>query len=204
MVAVYRKYPILVKALKYLSEYNSANHLSYHGIDHLFRVFTCAVDIFEYDDELDKSKELEVYLACLFHDIGHSGGVLTDDENVDISIKEFTLFWYKNIHTLDIDFQYVLKLIECTKYPYKVPTENLDVYGKIMRDVDMSYMLDNQGIVKNYTGLRNEFKMSFEEFTNLQDNFINHLKFYSKFCINEWKTCKLLRLEELEFLRNTK
>lgn len=199
LLTIYNKYPIIGKALNFINLTNSSNNCHYHGIDHLFTVFEHCVHVLNETHENLITHELELYLAALFHDYEHKGKMGNDFENID-KAKKGVLDFY-NIYP-EFDINEVLFLISCTEYPYIIKESDLTYEAKILRDADMSYLLQDISIVKLYYGLRTEFNMNLIDFINGQINFFNNLKFYDTYTQLRWISIKNNRIAELEYLKN--
>lgn len=187
---------LFFKAINYISQTSESNFLPYHGIDHLYTVYLWSDIIAEHSDLSENRTEL--LIAALFHDYNHSGGVLTDSENITnaiIGLKQFHL-----LHP-EFNLEYACYLIKCTEYPYKIEDNELDEYGQVIRDADMSYMFEAISTTKLYTGLRTEFKQDLKTFYKNQYNFLTSLKFYTKYASDLWENVyKNVRLKNLEDL----
>jgi len=203
MKDLYEKYPILIKAINFINISNgSSNHLQYHSIDHLFSVFQMCFEIIHYNKvyDYDVNYKLELYIAALFHDYAHSGGKLTDSENIINALDGVMLFHKANP---EFDLNIVIQIIKATEYPYTIDENDFTLFEqKIIRDADMCYLFQPLSIVKLYSGLRSEFGTDYNTFLNNQFNFLNNVKFYTEYHNNLWEnSVKELRLNELEMLK---
>lgn len=192
---------LFYRIINYLSENNLSNNLPYHNIQHLFDVYNMCLKIVNSDKKMRQYKNTqELFIACLFHDFNHSGGKLTDSENIENAINGVNQFLnsFDNIY----DIEQIEYLIKCTEYPYTIKSEELDDLGKIIRDSDMVYLLSDQSVIKLYTNLRNEFNQTLEEFYQNQFKFLNNVSFYTDYCQNLWNKIKSDKLKELEQLTN--
>lgn len=200
---LYEEYPILIKAINFINISNGeSNHLPYHGIDHLFSVFQMCYEILHYNKsyEYDVNYKLELYIAALFHDYAHSGGKLSDAENIINALDGVMLFHKANP---EFDLNIVVQIIKATEYPYTISDAEITLLEqKIIRDADMCYLFQPLSIVKLYCGLRNEFGTDYNTFLNNQYNFLNGVTFYTEYHNNLWlETVKEYRLNELEMLK---
>ncbi len=203
MIEIYEKYPLTVKAINFINiSNNESNHLPYHGIDHLFEVMRFAFITFENDPLCKESNinKLELLIAALFHDYGHSGGKTTDDINIGNAINGVSLFHSANP---EFDLNEVINLIKATEYPYTVPESELTLSSKVLRDSDMCYLFYDVSMVKLYSGLRTEFGTNYSTFLTNQVAFINGMTFYTERNSKQWiNVYKTLRLKELSYLTN--
>lgn len=105
------------------------NH--YHNFNHALNVTYNA----KYISEKLGLDSTPFVLASLFHDFGHSGGTLTDKENINIAVKGLAEFFNEEAYLLkDLKFDYIERLIRCTEFPYT--TDPKDIGECIMRDAD--------------------------------------------------------------------
>lgn len=190
MIKYYIKFPILTKAIKYIIQLNNSTN-TYHNIDHLFNVFKYCTILSE--QEIIKN-ELELYIAALFHDYNHIGK-MSNDKKAKEAVTTF--------HSLypQFNLEYVHYLIDATEYPYTVNENLLTIEAKIIRDADMSYIIEDISIVKLYYGLRNEFEQPLNEFLENQVKFYTNIKFYTQYMQNIWYKIKEDKLKEIEFLK---
>lgn len=152
------------KSFKYISNKSKSNTLPYHNMDHLVMVFNNSYSASEYyklDEILGESTTKELCVASLFHDSNHSGGELSDPENVSNSIKLFDEFWeeYNNgeLSNDDLEFQKnVHNIILATEYPHR--DMDLNIQQKIIRDADMMSFNQNNHLYSVIFGLSEEFK----------------------------------------------
>lgn len=204
MIELYTKYPILIKAINFINISNGrSNSCPYHGIDHLFEVFKMVHNIILNNTiyEYDVNYKLELYIAALFHDYAHSGGVLTDDKNIINALEGLYLFHQANPY---FDLSITTEIIKATEYPYSIKDEDIKLFEqRLIRDADMCYLFDDLSVVKLYYGLRVEFKKDLNEFYNNQYNFLNNVQFYNEYYNNLWNTSvKDIRLKELQLLKD--
>lgn len=177
---------IYYKAINFISKTNKSNSLPYLGIDHLFSVYKQCIKILNNIEQRDFLKQKELLISALFHDCDHSGGKLSDFNNIQNAIKCVETF---NIickeSNIELDIEFIKYLIRCTEFPYTVEDSRLTIEAKILRDADLCYLFDDLSIVKLYTGLRNEFNQTlfleycskYEEHAIILINIENNKKF---------------------------
>lgn len=195
LLDIYNQYPILVKAINFINLTNPSNQCPYHGIDHLFTVFKYAATLSgKYSDS-----RLHVLLAALFHDYSHKGSMGNDADNINKALYGVQLF--HEAHP-DFDLNLVNYLIKCTEFPYVIPESELTHDAKIMRDADLSYLLEEISIVKLYSGLRKEFGFNLTDFMNSQIGFFNTVKYHDSELQSLWANhIKADRIAELKILQ---
>ena len=196
MLKYYIKYPVLIKALKFINQTNPGNKNTYHNIDRLFTVFKYTTILSE---QISIKNEIELFIAALFHDYNHLGKMGNDNLNIE-KAKYTVAEFHKLFPEFNLDI--VHYLIDCTEYPYTVKDKALTIEGKMIRDADMSYILEDISIVKLYYGLRNEFDQTLETFLDNQTNFLSNVKFYTPYLQNIWNSIKEDKLYEIELLKN--
>lgn len=153
---------VYLKAFKYISLKSKSNNLPYHNIDHLVMVFNNAyssANYYKLDETVRPNAIKELCLSALFHDTNHSGGELSDSENVENSKNFFKEFWLEyNGELSDEDKEMeemILDIISSTEYPHK--DMDLSIQHKLIRDCDMmSFNQDNHTYSTIY-GLGTEF-----------------------------------------------
>lgn len=198
MTEIYKKYPILVKAINFINLNNQpANQSPYHSIDHLFTVLRSCVQTASLKENETKL-ELELFIAALFHDYGHRGTMGNDHDNILKALEGLKLFHDANPNEFALGTTGYF--IACTEYPYVVSDELVTKEAKILRDADMSYMFEDLSIVKLYNGLRTEFRQDLKTFVDSQEKFFNSMKFYVKSNQELWEICRPKRLYELKLI----
>lgn len=194
LLDIYKQYPLVLKAINFINLTNPSNQCPYHGIDHLFTVFSYAAKLSEHNSE----NRLELLIAALFHDYSHKGSMGNDHDNITKALYGVQLFHDANP---DFDLGVVYYLIQCTEFPYVIPEDQLTHNAKIIRDADLSYLLEDISIVKLYSGLRKEFGFNLTDFMNSQINFFNSVKYYDVYLQSLWLDKYLIRVEELNLLQ---
>ena len=184
---------IYVKAFKYISNHSTSNTLPYHNIDHLVMVFNNAYTAAQYyklDEVLRETATMELCVASLFHDSNHSGGKLSDNENVANSRRLFTDFYSKYIgKKLGVDEvkfkDRVIEILMATEFPHKdgEPT----IQQKIIRDCDMMSVLQDNYLYSVIYGLKEEFGVdTVKQQIKNQTLFTMNLKMFT-----EWGEAKI-------------
>jgi len=172
---------LYLKAFKYISINSKSNTLPYHNMEHIMLVFTNAYyasNYYKINETLRDSAEEELCVAALFHDVNHSGGELTDSENISNSILSFESFWidYNNGEIGESESKFrrnVIDIIEATEFPYK--DMDLNIQQKIIRDCDMMSFNDDNHIYHYLFGMKEEFGI---------EDFNDQLKNQTKFILN--------------------
>jgi hypothetical protein len=173
--------------LEYFFEHNKTTaeyHSNYHSICVALNCYEGACH-----QQLSESETKIVVLAGIFHDFNHSGGVLTDDKNIELAIfglcKAFTLETLRSLSsTYKYDFSHdefkqTVKTLAITKYPFE--KEPVTIMEQIIRDADLMQPYEQNAVVlKNqYDGLRIEIERAYpmkftaEEFAAGQLSWLN-------------------------------
>lgn len=189
---------IFYEAKTYILENNIVEN-DYHNNEHMINVFNNAMMLFEhYKDEynLITYHKLVLGLAALFHDFNHSGGELTDKENIElalVALKEFL----KTINKSDL-YDDIKNIIIATEFPHL--DIELDILQKIIRDADtMGGIIEGwQSVVSN---LASEYNKSLEEFIPSQIKFLDTVKFNTDYCNQLLKDNKEKIIEELNKMK---
>lgn len=189
-------------AKNYILENNLVEN-DYHNNEHMINVFNNSMMLFEhYKDEYDliTYHKLVLGLAALFHDFNHSGGKLTDKENIElalVALKEFLVtqvnFARVTISKSDL-YDDIENIIIATEFPHL--DIELDILQKIIRDADtMGGIIEGwQSVVNN---LSSEYNKSLEEFIPTQIKFLDVVKFNTDYCNQLLKDNKEKIIEEL-------
>lgn len=213
----------IVKKLDLVSEFNYYNRnavswkLPYHNKFHTYcMVKNCYEAAIELGLPFQDTRIL--ITAAIFHDFNHTGGKLTDAENISIAIKAYSRFleeYNKNI----ID-EYlktcVVRLIQITEYPFKQEPEFIE--EKIIRDADLMQMFEPEWFDHVIIGLSKELlrKDSFtteELIDTLKKNeeFLSKQKIYTKWGLKKFNLSYIRRVTsekikelELELIKNKK
>jgi hypothetical protein len=143
-------------------------------------------------------------ISAMMHDFNHSGGVLTDEENVTIAIDAFI-----NISKEDKESNNkIVANIKATQYPYVLDQDSLSLEQLIIRDADLL-----QGVRDDYhqqviIGLSTEFKQDLKSFMPNQIKFWNSAKYHTQHANRLWNSVKESRIEDAtkiaEILTSTK
>lgn len=171
---------LLKKALVYVSNNNKSSYLPYHNILHLLSVFDTALEISN-TLLIEDNEKVELGVACLFHDMNHSGGVgrLPDIDNINIAIDCFKLFFKENESYFDdISMQNIIELIKCTEFPKKHEAISLTQQCIMDADILQCYRQDWFIIV---CGLSTELNIPIKTMLNQQKTFIDNLTFYTEY-----------------------
>lgn len=179
----------LIHEISYLLNNNKSNNLPYHNLNHLLHVTEMVNDAIEYYEKqgIDLLKQ-ELLVAALFHDINHSGGLLTDDKNIDIAIEEFNNFYKQSVLNgivLNYNPDIVKSFIKITEYPANY-THELTLEEMIIKDADMMQIRQSNYIQQIIIGLAEESNITITEQINNQIKFLENLEFLSEWG-NEFK-----------------
>lgn len=148
---------LLKEIIAYLKLHNPNPMAPYHNNEHMEGVWHIAKDIWaiEKNDPLyalpDKEEvmTIQLMLATMFHDFGHTGGMMSDRENIKRSVKALKRFVLVDSKVINkkvtkkykdsIGFMLwgAVALIDVTEYPFvKNPVNKMEF---IMRDADLLY-----------------------------------------------------------------
>jgi hypothetical protein len=160
----------------------------YHNFRHMSHVFwLCYQASIFYNDTLTKREKRNLLIAALFHDFDHLGRFGSDDINIERSLRALK----KHICPEDIPHENSIgSLIKITEYPYKVPSDNIDMMGKILRDADVSQALNVAWIQQVVFGLAAEWNKAPMEVLRMQRGFHQNLIFHT-----EWARTRFPREE---------
>lgn len=126
----------LLKTLSVIMEDNPSKDIPYHNNRHMQVVYDIAMEIYECDAETKSNRDrVIIAIAVLLHDYGHSGGELSDAENIDIACKVLKHPLLYNVPT-DI-LEEAEDAIRCTEYPFIKEPDNF--IQECLRDADILY-----------------------------------------------------------------
>lgn len=183
------------EAMNYVVENNKATH-AYHNTSHMIQVYNNVQSICATlpKDEVSKKDCELISIAALFHDINHSGGKLTDKENVEIAVNAFKKY-AKSKDFAEDEVSFVQHIIEATQYPYVDIKE--DIFTDIIRDSDILGCVGD-GWSTIFMNLAKEFGHTVEKFAPMQIKFYENLKFRTQFAKDLQKQNQKSIIEILE------
>ena len=189
---------IFESAKTYISENNIIDN-AYHNNEHMINVFNNSMLLFnhyEKEYQLEPYHKLLLGLAALFHDFNHSGGKLTDKENIELALVALEKF-LDECNKLDL-YNDIKNIIIATEFPHL--DIDLDPLQKIIRDADtMGGIIDGWKSV--VTNLASEYNKTLEEFIPSQIKFLNGVKFNTDYCNQLLKDNKERIIEELNKMK---
>lgn len=119
---------------------NNPSQHAYHNSNHCFTVAINSILASQYYNFSD-TDSLELIIASIFHDWGHSGGELSDSENIDIAVIAYTSA--ASIYKLYLNHQNIIRYIRATQYPH-MPVSELK--EQIMQDADLLQYLHEDAL----------------------------------------------------------
>jgi len=194
-----KQYSIWQKSFSYVIEKNDSSLLPYHNTRHLLNVFNSAVEIAD-SMGLDEKEIIDLGVACLFHDINHSGGKLKDRENIEIALDEFLNFVQLNPNDFSTySMTNIVNMILCTEYPQNRKPKQ--IVEKIIVDADLLQAFDVDWFLFAVKGLSVERGVSISQALVDQTIFINNIKFITEYAQNIHIDYKEQYIKELTFLK---
>lgn len=174
-IEIIDKYEYLQKAFKYILLHSKSNNGPYHNLNHLLTVLKyCYLGALS--EDIKNEKELrELLIAAIFHDVNHTIGKEKDDVNVKNSKEAISKFVKQE--EIDVDIDYINKLLDATQYPYIIEGKDLDLKQGIIRDADLMQVFEYNWIHQNIAGLSSELKMDFLDFVQPQRKFLESATF---------------------------
>lgn len=158
---IINQYPSLRKALKYIILTNKSNNAPYHNLNHLLTVTRHCYEALEYMDMGYNEYREHLLMAALFHDYNHSMGEQKDDVNVGLAKRELQKFIEEENIELSIPFMW--EVLDATQYPYVIPSKELNIYQRILRDADLMQIYEYDWLKQNIFGLSEEMKIPVEQ-----------------------------------------
>lgn len=172
-------------AFVFITEYSTSNNLPYHNIKHTFDVFINSYKIGTYEN-LNEKEIAELGVSALFHDYNHSGGELTDDDNIKNAILGVEQFFTLNKnYSTQYNIENIIDTIKITRFPYLQDPQNIS--QKIIRDADLLQTFEDDWIKMVLFGLRKEMKLSMKEMLGIQTKFLENIKFNTDYANEVYK-----------------
>lgn len=196
---------LLANEITLYNDTHNVNKLApYHNSEHMAVAYVIAKELWaveKHDPNFVMSAPEEVMdvilmLGVMFHDVNHSGGRLTDRENILWAIREIKQFCM--VHSKVMNGVFAKKypdwvwaamwaavgIIDCTEFPFvKHPATKLEC---IMRDADVlytAYVGDPKLVMED---LRTEistarnYNVTYEEMVIGQSAFVKNIVMYTK------------------------
>jgi len=150
----------------------------YHNFRHMFHVLWLVHEACRfYRDELTPREMRNALVAALFHDYNHSGMFGDDDLNIERAIRGLR----RHVATEDLPYiEVIVELIRGTQFPNVVPSDELDLCGKILRDADLSQAFSVAWIQQVVFGLAAEWGRKPIEVLRMQEPFHRNLAFQTE------------------------
>jgi len=119
---------------------------------------------------IDPEKARDGMIGMLWHDIKHSLGKTSDDENINRSVA----FLYEEGHPSDcLRFPRIARVMWATRFPYdKIPDAELNRIQGIARDADGGQAYDHAWLDLILFGLGSEIKKTPTEMLDMQPGFL--------------------------------
>lgn len=137
--------------------YNKYNNgIPYHNFDHVYSTGQRALYLLSLlEDNKSKMFEEELFLSCLFHDLGYSLESKSDYENISKAIELYKVYAQEKVHSKEVQ-DLVIKLIKATEFPHK--KSNLSTLEYIIQDADVTQVWEENNNVF-LDGLRKEYEI---------------------------------------------
>jgi len=175
---------------------NESINLPYHNLYHTLVVSNSVLEACQFYNISKEETDASV-CAGLFHDFNHSGGKQTDTWNVNTAIEAYNKW---NSQTNKFKDNLVESLILSTKYPYEKEQSELTLLECIMRDADMSQLLQTNRIQQNYLGVGKEFGLNARQSIEGTIKFIQTVVPNTVWFKMKWDSEKPIIEEELNLL----
>lgn len=143
----------------------------YHNDDHCLSVMLLADRL---HTEITGSNKAHYALICasIAHDVKHSLGKLSDDQNIENAIAVVDdYFAPSNSRSLRSFLNEVNRLISITRYPFLAENEPKTLAEKCIRDADLMYAMHPDGLESRKILERLTFEMTGRGFETSKDYF---------------------------------
>ncbi|MFA7284615.1 MAG: hypothetical protein WC004_02225 [Candidatus Absconditabacterales bacterium] len=168
----------------------------YHNIDHMFHVTGQLYDAIGFY-KISGRTARNLLIAGLFHDYNHSGGKLSDSENIAMALQGL----HKALLRQDKEYEKQIgALITATEWPHKHPDNLLapKLLVDIMRDADMTQCLSPIWIKDIIFGLQQERGKTYKDGFASQLPFLKSLTFRTQRAQQKFAEPLHKRIQELE------
>jgi hypothetical protein len=205
-IEIINKYEYLRKAFKYVLTHNTSNGAPFHNLNPLFVVTKSTYEALVHEGLIRKKEARATLLAAMFHDANHSMGLSSDKKNIE-DAKEFVrrFLFVESMHDnvkYHSDMSLIFAILDATEYPYVIPSKELSIYQKIIRDADISQVFQYNWIHQSVYGLSKEFKIEFADFVKMQRAYLNGVVFNTSWGRKMKKSNWPRLLKELKALEN--
>lgn len=172
---------ILRAGFKYILDNSNSLYLPYHNLNHNLTVMTYCYDNLCYEGLQETTESIHLLITALFHDYNHSGGKLTDAENIEKASEGLRNFIEYN--KFDIDLNLCNSYLKVTQFPYI--TEPIGMYEKIIRDSDLCGIFDAGFIQLGILGLKQEMGIiDMKKMFEMELGFISNIKFHTDYALS--------------------
>ena len=164
----------LAEVIDHRDKRNPSGNLPYHGNKHMNFMLSDCLNSYLYYQVWERGNQpiieySAIFYAAIFHDVDHSGGLLTDDLNVDNAIEAWRTFvdsptsntCISEAHTYHGKMVRLMVpvLIRATQYPYIEITESQEYREYVEADMhyhasvlDACYVLRDADLMSIYHG----------------------------------------------------
>jgi len=194
-IHIIQRSELLQKAFAYIVDNSTSNYLPYHNLNHLLTVLKY-VDYLAQEEGIYFDKRMPLHIAALFHDVNHSGGKLSDGENIQNAITAFKKFYENHVDYLMEDTKLIDQIVDniaCTQFPYVQANSITTHQQKIMRDADMMQQFEYNWINQTTLGLAMESGTDIRKFIHNQRHFLESTIFLTP-SANEFKARNWARM----------
>lgn len=160
----------------YVRETNPSNDLPYHNWIHTQHMVESVYEGALYHD-LPLQSQIDLVVAALFHDYGHSGGKTDDVTNIKVAKQALDLYTAMRYHMVEYIPDVVRLLISVTQYPFT--TAPIFAQEKIIRDADLMEMGRDTWHEMVIEGLRKEIQVSRNREITLEEMYRGQLDFHA-------------------------
>lgn len=194
---LFKRFPELQSAFKYILNNNPTNYAPYHNLNHLINVTRRCYTLADASGVLIEDMD-DLLIAAMFHDTDHSIGVETDDNN---NLKRCLRFFQQYVvdKQVNINHYSVEKIMLATKYPHE-KIKNISLKEMIIRDADLLGFIEDDRFINRIVGLSREFNISINDMINSEIDFVSKISLKLD-CSQEYNTQLKYWIEELKQYR---
>lgn len=164
---------------EFVTEQNAGRDNTYHNNAHMASVALACSELFQIEARHLPSDDIDLLLvAAMLHDFNHSGGALSDKENIALALEHGVDAIHENlVRQFGMMFVWIVtRLIRVTEFPFVYePDTTLE---SILRDADALQSVEPNGVELIMEGLRTEMAAKFGRTPTHKEMAYGQIKFF--------------------------
>lgn len=161
----------------YVRDNNPSNDLPYHNWTHIQHMVESVYEGALYH-QLGPQCQIDLVVAALFHDYGHTGGKESDASNIRIAKMALDSYTATQVGKIEYIPDVVRLLISVTQYPFVITP--IFTQERIIRDADLMEMGRDTWYEMVIEGLRKEMEVSQKKEITVEEMLRGQVEFHEK------------------------